>query len=61
MSTEHTREVLDKYLDLEKRSYDRLINGEMKGVKAEDPMLIKTHLKSRIELLEELKEEIIGE
>ena len=54
-------EVLNRYIDIEKRAYTRLINGEMKLVKPTDPMLIKSHIKSRIELLENLKEEIIGE
>ena len=60
MSTEHALEVLDNYLQVEKNGYSRLMNGEMKGVNPEAPMFIKSHLKSRIELLEHLKEEIIG-
>ena len=57
MSVEDT---LDNYLKIEKDALDRLMNGKMKGVRPEDPMFIKTHLKSRIELLENLKEDIIG-
>ena len=53
-------DVLNNYLEIEKSAYTRLMNGEMKGVRPEDPMFIKTHIKSRIELLENLKEEIIG-
>ena len=57
MSVEDT---LNNYLKIEKDALNRLMNGKMKGVRPEDPMFIKTHLKSRIELLENLKEDIIG-
>ena len=57
MSVEDT---LNNYLKIEKNALNRLMNGEMKGVRPEDPMFIKRHIESRIELIKELKEEIIG-
>ena len=53
-------DVLNNYLEIETNAYNRLMNGEMTGVRPEDPMFIKRHIESRIELIKELKEEIIG-
>ena len=61
MSTEHTLEVINRYLNLEKRTLQRLINGEIEGANAKTKMLMKSGMEWKIKLLEDLKEEIIGE
>lgn len=61
ISIDKVKEILEKYISYEERDLDFLLKGKFTNVKADDKMLIKRHLKSRIELLRNLEYDIIGE
>lgn len=56
----HTEETIDLYLKVFNEQLNKLEQGTLLDIDKNDGIRIERHIKSKINLLEELKEEIFG-